>query len=381
MPYGNLKAGIISTGFIAPIHIEALKRLQIPVVAVSGSDKAVTLAEQWDIPNVFTGYDYKSLIAHPDVDVVSILSPNRLHHEMSMAALKAGKHCLCEKPLAMTTSETEEIVAAVAETQTVFGVSYNIRFYPAVLQMRELVQNGELGEIVHVNGSYMQDWLLLETDYNWRLLADVNGALRAAGDIGTHWIDLMSFAMGSHATSTLATLGRMHETRKRPLGEVETYSTASQDQEYESFQVDTEDYGNILLEFDNGARGNLAVSQVAAGRKNCVRVEIYGTKQSVWWDSQSPNELIVGARGEDNRIQVRGHDYKPAVLPYLDYPAGHNEGYPDTFKMMYRNFFNVAAGKADEPVLFATAKDGHREIAICEAILQSHQERRWVDIL
>lgn len=374
----HLRAGLIGTGFIGPVHLEALRRIGVTVQAICGSDKAREIAAQWNIPNVYTNYDYEGLLASPDIDVVHITSPNRHHHAQSLAALKAGKHVICEKPLAMTSGETAEIAAAASVSGKIFAVNYNVRFYPAVLQMRHLVSSGALGDIIHVNGSYMQDWLLKDTDYNWRLLAEEGGALRAVGDIGTHWLDTMSFILDDTLTELLADLATHHETRKRPVGEVQTWADSSK-AETVSYQVNTEDFAHILLHYARGTRGSMAVSQVAAGRKNCIRVEIYGSQQSVWWCSENPDVLELGRRDAANATAFRACAEFGNATGYTDYPGGHVEGFPDSFKMLYRAIYaDIAAGKAGEPPLYATVQDGHEEVRLCEAVLQSHREKRWI---
>lgn len=374
----HLRAGIIGSGFIGPVHIEALRRLGVKITAICGSERAREVAARWDIPQVFTGHDFQSLVNCPEVDVVHITSPNRHHHVQSLAALRAGKHVVCEKPLAMTTTETAELVEAARQAGKVFAVNYNVRFYPAVLQMRALVQRGDLGEIIHVNGSYMQDWLLKETDYNWRVLASEGGELRAVGDIGTHWLDTVSFILGSPVTELLADLSTFHRTRQRPVGEVQTFSNEAVTHT-EDCPVDTEDFASVLLGFDNGARGNLAVSQVAAGRKNCIRIEIYGAKQSVWWDSENPDLLHYGRRDDANAAVLRASAGFIDASGYTDYPAGHAEGFPDGFKMLYRSIYTaIATGRSDG--LFADAVAGHEELRLCEAVMQSHRERRWINL-
>lgn len=375
----TLKAGVIGTGFIAPVHIEALRRIGVLVTAICGSEKARNVAAQWNIPHVFTRYDYAGLVASPEVDVVHITSPNRHHHMQSLAALAAGKHVVCEKPLAMTTAQTAEIVASAKSTGKVFAVNYNVRFYPAVLQMRALAQRGDLGEIIHVNGSYLQDWLLKETDYNWRVLASESGELRAVGDIGTHWLDTASFILGSPVVELLADLTTFHRTRNRPVGEVQTFSNA-EPAKTEVCPVDTEDFASVLLAFGNGARGNLGVSQVAAGRKNCIRIEIYGSKKSAWWCSEEPETLHFGNRDGANETVVRATPaFGDGAAGFMDYPPGHVEGFADTFKMNFRNIYSAISGNPGQR-LFASANDGHQEVAVCEAILRSHKTRGWIAV-
>src|SRR5436190_14346807 len=291
----HIRAGVIGTGFIGPVHVEALRRLGVQVVALCDLPKRVDAA--CNRLGIYRGFgDYREMLREADLDVVHITVPNRFHCEMSLAAIEAGKHCICEKPLAMHSKETQQIVNRARKTDRVFAVNYNVRFYPAVLQLRKLVGRGELGQIIHVNGSYLQDWLFKDTDYNWRLLPGEGGNLRAVADIGTHWMDAVSFILNSRITSVLADLGTWHKARKRPLGELQTFARAESSMKYASYQVKTEDFGSVLLQFANGSRGNLAVSQVAAGRKTCIRIEIYGSKKSAWWCSEQREMLHFGNR-------------------------------------------------------------------------------------
>ena len=373
----HLRAGVIGAGFIGPVHVEALRRLGVSVMALCDTPSLVQpTADRLGIPLTFT--DYRELLRSREVDVVHITAPNRFHREMSLAALEAGKHCICEKPLAMNTRESAQILKIAKRSGTVFAVNYNVRFYPAVLQLRKLVAEGQLGGIIHVAGSYLQDWLFKDTDYNWRLLLQEGGKLRAVADIGTHWMDTMSFILGSNITSVLADLATWHKTRRRPLGEVQTFAKAAAKIRYASYPVKTEDFANILLQFDSGARGNLAVSQVAAGRKNCIRLEIYGSKKSAWWCSEQPEVLHLGTRDGANETAVRATPaFGDGAKGFMDYPPGHVEGFPDTFKMLFRAVYGAVASGGKSQGLFATATDGHREVAVCEAILKSHRAKSW----
>jgi len=379
-PIHELRAGIIGTGFIGPVHLEALRRLGVKVTAICDTtERAQAAAAKHGIPEVHGDADYRALVNSPQVDVVHITAPNRFHCEMALAAIQADKHCICEKPLAMNTKETARIVAAARKAGTVFAVNYNVRFYPAVLQMRQLAARGDLGQIIHVNGSYLQDWLFKDTDYNWRLLPQEGGTLRAVADIGTHWLDTVGFILGSPVRSLLADLSTFHQTRQRPLGEVQTFAKADSAIKYAAYPVATEDFASLLLEYASGARGNLAVSQVAAGRKNCIRIEIYGTKQSAWWNSEQPNTLMMGNRDTCNQIAIRNTPaFGPDIQDFTDYPAGHNEGFPDTFKMLFRAVYGAITRGGEAKPLFATPADGHEEVRLCEAVSKSHRTRKWV---
>jgi predicted dehydrogenase len=373
----DLRAGIIGSGFIGRIHIEALKRIGVHVQALCGSGKAKTVGAQWGIRQIFTGYDFEALVNQAEIDVVHVSSPNRHHFAQAAAALRAGKHVICEKPLAMNTRETGELAALSSRSERqVFALCFNVRFYPAVLQLRADVAAGRLGQIIHVNGSYMQDWLLKPTDYNWRLLAEQGGQLRAVGDIGSHWMDTASFILGAPIQGVFAQLGAAHKTRQRPIGEVETFTGSAASQTV-AYAAETEDFANILVRFGSGALGNLAVSQVAAGRKNSIRVEIYGTDRAAWWDSEDPDLLHYGSRDGANTESHRAAPGFTDAAGYTDYPAGHAEGFPDTFKMLFRAVYADILGGKSAQALYARVEDGHHEVRLCEAIWQSHLTQQW----
>ena len=400
-PLHQLRAGIIGTGFIGPVHIEALKRLGVQVTAICGSTKnAKATAEKWGIPEVYGDYDYAAMYRSPNVDVVHITSPNKVHVEQSLAALAAGKHVVCEKPLGMTTKETAKVVRWLASRceatrsqrdrahlPPVFAVNYMCRFFPAVLQMRAMVARGDLGHVIHVQGHFFQDWLLQATDYNWRLLASEGGTLRAVGDIGTHWIDAVSFILGAKAEAVFAHIETFHKTRYRPKGEVQTFARIDP-KTMVPYKVDTEDFGSLLLKFGkakhgfvNGAHANASISQVAAGWKCSLALGIYGTKGSVRWDLQQPNEILVGRRDEPNQILQRGTaGFDVDIAGFSDYPGGHPEGFADAHKMHYRAVYQHIASGRKTPALFANAEDGHHEVKLCEAVLKSSKAKGWVKV-
>jgi predicted dehydrogenase len=388
MPLHHLRAGVIGTGFIGPVHIEALKRLGVQVNALCGSTRSArAVADQWGIPEVYGDYDVDALLASPNVDVIHITSPNKVHVEQALAALKAGKHIVCEKPLGMNTKETARLVRAVERSDRVFAVNYMCRFFPAVLQMRAMVARGDLGRIMHVQGHFFQDWLLKETDYNWRLLASEGGKLRAVGDIGTHWIDAVGFILGAKAEEVFATLETFHKKRLRPKGEVQTFAKVDP-KKMVPYTVDTEDFASVLLRFGKAAHGNAdsvhancAVSQVAAGWKCSLYLGIYGTKGSVQWEFQQPNDIIVGRRDEPNQILQRNTaGFADDVANFTDNPGGHPEGFPDSHKMHCRAVYEHIATKGQTTALFAGAADGHYEVKVCEAVLKSSNTKKWVKV-
>jgi len=377
MPSG---VALIGTGFIGPVHVEALRRLGKPLVGVLASSvtKSRDAAKSLQCSKAYQSLD--ELLADGDVDSVHVASPNRFHFEQCQRSLAAGKHVICEKPLAMTAAESNALVLQAATSDRVAAVCYNIRFYPLCLEIRQRIRAGEIGEVRHVTGSYTQDWLLYDSDFNWRVLAGEGGALRAVADIGTHWLDLMQFTTGQNVIEVCADLKTILPTRYRPAGSVETFrSKLSSSRASIPIAIDTEDYGSVLLGLANGARGTFTVSQVMPGRKNRVCLEIAGSKGTFAWDSERPNELWLGRRERANETLIRDPALlHPSVRPYANYPGGHNEGFPDSFKQLFRAVYDVIDD--GKPAEFPTFADGHREILLCEAILQSHQARAWMPV-
>lgn len=382
-------AAIVGTGFMGWVHLEALRRNGVRVVGVLGSSeaKSAAFANEHGLPRAFNSYE--ELLDDPAVQVVHIGTPNRFHYGLTKQAIAAGRHVMCEKPLAMDSSESGALVAlAKQHPELVLGVNYNIRFYPLCIEARERIRAEEEGRILHVNGSYLQDWLLYPTDYNWRVLSAEGGALRAVADIGTHLLDLIHFITGLEIQSLCADLATVHKTRTRPIGEVQTFSKSST-HETETIPVSTDDYGAIMFRTREGARGSVYVSQVNAGRKNCLRLEIATEQESLAWNSESCNELWKGQRqGENCVIQRDPANLTPPAANAASYPGGHNEGYADSFKQCFRSFYAAVRrqteptgrGAPDEFAPFATFADGHREVLLCEAILKSHEAGGWVTI-
>lgn len=373
---------IVGTGFIGPVHIEALRRLGRKVVGVLGStpEKGSQMAQSLCLPRAYR--TFRELLDDREIDVVHLTSPNRHHFEQCKLALASGKHLVCEKPLAMNSSETRELVRLAAGTSLVAAVNYNVRFYPLCLEARERCLSGQVGKLFHINGSYLQDWLLYDTDFNWRVQSEEGGALRAVADIGTHWLDLISFITGSKVVEVCADLQTIHPIRQSPQGSVETFQSSSTRKVATlPVAIQTEDYGSILLRFDNGSSGSLTVSQVCAGRKNCLRFDIAGSLASLNWNSEEPNSLGMGYRDRPNETLTRDPSLlHPNARGFADYPGGHAEGFPDSFKQLFRSVYQAIDSGEVGKVPYPTFADGHREVLLCEAVLRSHIERRWVSV-
>src|SRR5262245_49309362 len=242
----NIGVAITGTGFMGPAHTEALRRLGITPVGILGSspEKSARAVAALGISKAYKDYD--ELLADNEVKVVHITSPNRFHFDQAAKALRAGKHVLCEKPLAMTPQDSAALVRIAKETGLLAGVNYNIRFYPLNIEARERIKRGDIGNVFSIYGSYVQDWLLYPTDYNWRVLAKEGGALRAVADIGTHWLDLMQTITGLQVEAVLADLKTVYPQRQRPTGEVETFSGKVQQlNTTETINIETEDFGSV----------------------------------------------------------------------------------------------------------------------------------------
>lgn len=364
------------------VHSEGIRRLgnvEIVGIAASGADKARAFADEISVERS-TG-DYRELLADPEIDAVHICTPNALHFPMSKAALEAGKHVLCEKPLAMSSEQASEMVRIAKERNLANCTFHNLRYYPQVQNMRRMREAGELGEIYAVQGTYSQDWLLYDTDYNWRIESHANGPSRCFADIGTHWCDMVEHITGLRISSLCADLRTFHKTRKKPNRSVETFTGKTpQPNDYTDVAIDTEDFGTMIMKLGEVARGAMTVSQISAGRKNRLCVEIYGTKGSVTWDQEKPDELWIGQRNSPNQLVVKD----PSLLAekarsYADLPGGHSEGYDDTFKQVFRRFYKTVADRS-AAVEYPTFEDGLRQLRILETVLDSSAKQAWLPV-
>jgi predicted dehydrogenase len=376
----DIGVAVIGTGFMGRAHVEALRRVGVTIYGVLGSsaEKSLAAAAEFGLPRGYASLD--ELLADPAVHAVHVNTPNRFHLPQAAAALRAGKHVMCEKPLAMDSRESAELLRLSREHPKLVGaVNYNNRFYPLCHEAREISRRGEAGRIFHITGSISQDWLLYDTDYNWRVLAEEGGRLRALSDLGSHWLDLNHFITGLEIEAVMADCLTVHPVRRRPKGEVETFTNKlAGAMETEPVTVTTDDYSAVLIRYAGGARGSLW--QVSPGRKCSIRFEIAGQDRTLAWDSEHCEELWIGHRDASNSVRLRDpalmHDDARAVN---DYPAGHAEGYPDTFKQCFRAFYRyIALGDFDAPQSFASFADGHRDNVLCDAFVESAERGTWV---
>lgn len=375
----TIKAGIIGTGFIGPAHVEAVRRLgYVEMVALceANDDLARTKAAQLHIPKSYGSV--KALLADKEVEVIHNCTPNHVHFEISKQIMAAGKHVISEKPLAMDTKQSKELVKIAAKTGMVSAINFNYRYYPLVQEARAMVQSGKLGDVFHANGSYTQDWLHLPTDWNWRLVPEFSGKSRAVADIGSHWCDCIQFITGLKIMKVMADFSTIHKQRMKPKKALDTYAgKVLKTADYEQVPIKTEDYANVLFEFNNGAHGSFSVSQCFAGRKNRLFYELSGSECSTVWDQERPNEMWIGYREKANELLMKD----PSLLSeqaraFAHYPGGHPEAYPDGLKNFMRCVYSYIAGSTQQ-ANFSTFQDGHDELAICEAILASVKSKKW----
>jgi predicted dehydrogenase len=377
-----IRTAIFGTGFMGRVHLEAVRRLEfVEVAAIAGrnADAAQRLGAGFSVLTIAT--DCHDVLRDPAIDAVHICTPNAQHFPMAKAALLAGKHVMCEKPLAITVDEGEELASLAARQGVRNGVCHNLRFYPMVQQMRSMREAGDLGEILVAQGTYFQDWLLYDTDWNWRVDAKAGGPSRCMADIGSHWFDLVEHVTGQRISSLCADLQTFHPKRKQPKHSVETFANKLLGPEdYVETDVDTEDFGAVIFRMGERVRGSAAASQVSAGRKNRLSIEIYGTRASVAWSQERPDELWVGHRDTGNEIFIKDPSLlNPAASSYADLPGGHSEGYDDTFKQIFRRFYASIADPRAAPE-YPQFVDGLRQLTVLDAVLKSHQTRGWVDV-
>jgi predicted dehydrogenase len=377
----DVGAAVIGTGFIGTVHVEALRRIGVQVHGVLGSspERGAARAEALGVARAYDSVD--DLLADPTVQVVHVTSPNDLHVPQTRAILAAGRHVVCEKPLAMTADGSAELVELAAASGLVNATNFNIRYYPLNQQAHETVAAGTLGDVRLVTGRYFQDWLLLETDWNWRLQPGRGGALRAVGDIGSHWLDLMTYITGQRIVSVMADLTTFIGIRMEPAGPVESFATERSDDAV-SRPITTEDTASILLRFEGGARGAVSISQISPGRKNSLQYEIDGSEAALAWDSEQPDQAWIGHRGRPNEILIRNPALMgPAGQAASALPGGHVEGFFDTFCAHFRAVYtDVVAGSASSRPGYPTFADGHDEMLVGDAIARSAREGRWVAV-
>ena len=381
----NIKCAVIGMGFISSFHIDAIRRVGfVEVRAITDVNYALAKkkAEKYNIAKC-----YKSageLLDDPEISVVHNCTSNNLHFNINKKIIESGKHVFSEKPLTINSKESGELLNVLKQNpKVVAGVNFVYRMNPLVQEMKAKVKNGDVGKVVLIHGSYLQDWLLYDTDYNWRVEKDLGGASRCIADIGSHWMDAAQTVLSDKIVEVCSDLSIVHSIRKKPKTQVETLAQST-GIEYEERKVDTEDYGAVLFKMQSGIHGVFYVSEVSAGRKCYFNFEVDGTRASMYWNQETCDWMWMGYRDKYNRQVMRNPNLMAKdVSGYTSLPAGHPEGWNDAQRNNIYSFYKyIADGRKLEKDIpdFATFSDAHYIIKLTEAILKSSRTKRWVKV-
>lgn len=371
------KAAVIGAGFIGAVHVEMLRRLgNVSVVALCDAIDADKKAASMHIENAYS--DYKKMIDEQKPDAIHICTPNHTHYEIAKYAIEKGVNFICEKPFTTTVEQAKELVSLAKEKGIVGAVNFHNRLYPMPNEMHRMIEKGEVGDLFSVHGGYVQDWLMYDTDYSWRLEKGQVGKTRAIADIGSHWMDLAEFVTGEKIKRVNAAFRTVYPVRKKPMGKVETFQTVT-DVSYEEIPIDTEDEAVVMFELESGAIGTAIVSMVFAGKKNTTTLSVAGSKQSLEWSSESLNDLWIGHRDRPNEIMTKDASLMHKETASLaSYPSGHIEGFPDAFKNVFRQFYDSFDTEGNYE--FARLEDGLREMILSDCIFESAMSNSWVEV-
>ena len=390
----SFRVAIAGTGFIGRIHVRSARLAGAEVVGVSASspERARAAAAELGISRAFESSE--ELVTARDVDVVHICTPNHLHLPLALAALAAGKHVVCEKPLALDAAGAEEMVRAAKAAGAMAAVPFVYRFYPVVRELRRRVQEGTTGAVRLVQGTYLQDWLLAPSDHNWRVEAGFGGRSRAFADIGSHWCDLVEFVTGHRITRVCADMVRLP--RQAPPshpsteggGGSQTFSPSAGRPSSEGrpegrtapVSSATEDIVTMVFATDRGARGCLAVSQVSPGRKNRLTFEISGQHESLAFDQEAPETAWVGRRDGERIVRREAAQLSAEAARYATLPGGHPQGYADAFDAFVRDAYS-AMRTGDVLTTLPQFADGLRAARVVDAALRSAESRAWQPVV
>jgi predicted dehydrogenase len=387
--------GLVGAGFVGPHHIDAVRRLGfVDVVALATSSDATARdkARALGVPKSYARYE--ELLDDPDVQVVHNATPNHLHYPVISAAIARGKHVVSDKPLATTAAEAKALVDQAHRAGVVHAVTFNYRGHPIVQEARRRVAGGDIGAPHFLHGWYLQDWLLNESDYSWRVEPEKGGPSAAVADIGSHWCDLAEHVGGVRISQVLGVMSTVIGRRRRPPVSREAfadddktirYDLDDKTVRYDLVDVRVEDLASVVLRFDNGAIGSLSVGQVCAGHKNDLVLEVCGAIGSIRWRQEDQNELWLGHRGRANEVLQKDPSLLDgSVRHYARLPGGHQEGWSDAFANVIRDIYEfIAAGKSPadrRPPAFATFDDGYRAVRIVDAILESARTGAWTAV-
>lgn len=382
----KIRVGIVGAGFIGPVHIEAIRRLGYPeVVALAEVNQETADAEaiKLKIPKAYGNWN--DLVNDPDIDVVHVTCSNVLHYSISKACIQAGKHVICEKPLTMNITEAKELVGLAKKKNVINAITFNMGFYPMVKEAREMITRGELGKINLVFGRYMQDWLVKDSDYNWRVEAKYQGKSRVISDIGSHWMQMVQMVLNKKIVSVYGDITTFIPIRKRPLIKLTTFQEKKlRPGEYEEIKVDTEDHATIMFKFEDDIKGVLMTAQICPGRKQRIEWEIIGLEKSLAWQGEEPNQLWVGYRNKPNEIIMKDPNLMSPNSRHLSsFAGGLTEGYGDSWKNIISSIYGYIRNDDNKRKVmpdFPTFEEGYKIMVITDSILKSAEENKWIDI-
>ncbi len=372
----ELRAGIAGSGFIGAVHARSARLAGARLTAVAASSLASAQRAARDLGAERAFASAEQLVEDPNVDVVHICTPNHLHLPLAEAALAAGKHVICEKPLALDAAGARRLVAAAAGTGLQAAVPFVYRYYPTVREARQRVRDASTGELRLLHGAYLQDWLLRPEDDNWRVDEALGGRSRAFADIGSHWCDLAQFISGHRITRLSARLLTAVPERLSADGR---RAFAAADGSGDPRAVATEDAALVLFETDAGALGTVTVSQISAGRKNKLWIELDGAESALSFDQETPEELWCGRREAATIVRRDPEHMAPTAARFATLPAGHPQGYADCFDAFVADVYAAIAGGPPSDGL-PDFEDGLRAAQITEAVLASAASETWVDV-
>jgi predicted dehydrogenase len=372
----RLGMGLVGPGFIAAHHIDAVRRLgDVDVVAIAGSSvaSAEKKAREYKVDRAYGSFE--ELLNDSDVQVVHNTTPNYLHFPVTMAALRAGKHVISDKPLAMNPDECRQLRDAALAAGVTHAVTFNYRGNPLVQQARSMIASGETGDISFIHGFYLQDWMTDPNVYSWRSDPAKGGATSALGDIGSHWCDLAEHVTAMKISSVLADLTTVIPIRYSSGGSAEAFSKRGNGERKE-IEVTGEDLASVLLRFDSGAKGSFSVGQVLPGHKNDLQLEVNGRLSSLKWRQEEQNELWIGRHDRPNGVMAKDPGLlSDAARHYAHLPGGHQEAWADAFLNVIRDAYEWIRADAtleEKPATVATFDDGYRVSCVIDAMLRSH---------
>lgn len=375
------RAAIIGTGFAGVQHAEALRRIGVEVTLLAASQEAHAEAAAMALGVGRWTADWATAAQDPDVDVVHVCVPNDLHCTVVMAALGADKHVICEKPLGTDLAQARQLADAARHSDRVTVLCHTYRFFAMAAELRERIASGVLGSLHAIRGSYLQDWLLSPRSTNWRVDAARGGRSRAIADIGSHWIDLAETVSRLRVVSVLADLSTVYA-RRPAHDDVRTFSEAGPASG--SVVVTTEDQAGLLLRFENGVHGTLAVSQVAAGHGNDLELSVDGAEGSATWRQERPDELWLATGTGTQTIARAPGRLTGGAQQLARLPSGHNEGWADALRNLLAAAYATIDGSRgpldEEAAPLPTFDDGLRRVALVEAALRSAADERWVEL-